>query len=147
MAKEHLQRVADLMRDIDLCEFVTRKGDAIAGRPMSNNGEVEYDGDSYFFTYASSGMVTDIGHDPTVALVFHRSPGLLSGAPVFVHLQGKAELVRDRNAFAAHWHKSLDTWFEEGVDTPDLIMIRVHAHRAAFWDGAESGDIIVSEVR
>lgn len=141
MSTQSMQRVAELMRKIDLCELITLKDGAIAGRPMSNNGEVEYDGDSYFFTRASSGMVADIHHNAGVALVFHKTPGLLAGGPVFVHLQGQAEVVKDRARFAKHWHKGLDVWFKEGIDTPDLTMIVIQAQRIAFWDGEEHGEI------
>ena len=43
-------------------------GGAIAARPMSNNRQVEYDGDNYFFTCEDTGTVRDIGSDPNVGL-------------------------------------------------------------------------------
>lgn len=37
-------------------------GGGIAMRPMSNNGEVDYDGDPYYFAWAAARMVADIEH-------------------------------------------------------------------------------------
>jgi general stress protein 26 len=47
-----LADIAQDMMQIDFCTLTTHApGGAIGARPMSNNSEVEYDGDSYFFTY------------------------------------------------------------------------------------------------
>ena len=40
------RRIAQLIKDIDICMLVTRADGAVRGRPMSNNGQVEFDGDS-----------------------------------------------------------------------------------------------------
>ena len=42
---------------------------------MSNNGEVEYDGDSFYFSWDSARIVSDIGRDPHVALSFQGKRG------------------------------------------------------------------------
>jgi general stress protein 26 len=45
-----LKFLSDNMKAIDFGMLSTRtEGGAFASRPMSNNGEVDYDGDSYFF--------------------------------------------------------------------------------------------------
>ena len=47
MADLSLSDISEKMRDIDFTMRSTRtEGGAIAARPMSNNREVEYDGDS-----------------------------------------------------------------------------------------------------
>ncbi len=143
MADGHLAKVAELMADLDLCTLVTRRGDTLTGRPMSNNGEVGYGGDSWFFTRESAGMVADIEADPRVALTFQRSPA--EGAPIFVHVQARAELIRDRGTFEAHWSPGLKRWFEDGVETEGLVMIRAAATRIAYWDGGDEGDFAVGE--
>lgn len=47
-----LSDLAKKMAGIDFAMlFTTTENGALAGRPMSNNGDVEYDGDSFYFTF------------------------------------------------------------------------------------------------
>ena len=142
MAKT-LPELAKAMRDIDFAMLATHsRGGTIAARPMSNNRDVDYDGDSYYFTDGDTLTVEDIGRDPQVSLSFLGKTGLLGMRPFFVAVEGKAALVRDRAAFDAHWAKDLDRWFPQGIDTPGLTMIHVHATRIHYWDGEEEGELL-----
>jgi general stress protein 26 len=136
MSEMNLSDLAAKMREIDICMLMTHTDNgAIAGRPMSNNRDVEYDGDSYFFTWDKSRMTSDIEGNSKVALTFQ-------GAKAFsISLEGEAELVRDKEAFREHWTPDLDDWFKEGVDTPGVVMIKVHAMRAHYWNGMDEGEI------
>jgi general stress protein 26 len=52
MAEMTLSDIAEKMRDIDIAMLSTHTdGGIIASRPMSNNRDVEFDGDSYYFTW------------------------------------------------------------------------------------------------
>lgn len=144
MATKTLQELAKAMGRIDFAMLTTRtKGGRMASRPMSNNGEVEYQGDSYYFSWDTARSVRDIGADPEVGLVFQGSAGLLGKPPLFVAVQGTARLVRDRASFAKHWSRDLDRWFPEGAGTPGVVIIHVRAGRIHYWDGAEEGDITI----
>lgn len=44
---------------------------------------------------------------------------------------------------AQHWVKDLERWFEQGVDTPGLVLIHVRAIRVHYWDGEDQGEIAV----
>jgi len=67
--------------------------------------------------------------------------GLLGKPRLFIAMEGKAELIRNKKQFAQYWVKSLDRWFEQGVDTPGIVLIKVHAERVHYWDGEESGEV------
>jgi len=139
-----LEQLAEKMRDIDFTMLSTRTdGGAIGARPMSNNRDVDYDGDSWFFTTTDSRMAADIAVDPQVGLTLQGKAGLLGLRPFFVALEGRAELIRDRAQFEAHWTKDLERWWPEGPDTPGLVLIRVHAQRAHYWDGEDEGEIVL----
>ena len=75
-----------------------------------------------------------------VALSYRGREGLLGKPPVFVTVQGEAELIRDKNEFKVHWTKDLEHWFEDGVDTPGLVLIKVRASRIHYWDGENEGE-------
>jgi len=138
-----LPELAKKMAGIDFTMLQTHAGGQIAGRPMSNNGDVDYDGDSWFFTMENTDMVREISADPNVALGLTGSKSLLGKPPLFVHVQGRAALIRDRATMAQHWVKDLERWFEQGVDTPGLVLIHVHANRIHYWDGEDEGEIVV----
>ena len=140
--KMSLTDVAAKMRDIDFAVLSTRtEGGAIAGRPMSNNRDVDFDGDSYFFTLEDTRTVADIERDPQVGLGYQAKSGMLGMRPFFLTVEGRASLIRDKAQFAAHWTKDLDRWFEQGTDTPGLVLIKVSAERLHYWDGYEEGEL------
>ena len=140
-----LADISEAMKDIDFCMLTSRAEDgSIGGRPMSNNREVEFEGTSRFFTCDHHRSVSDIGRDRSVGLSYQGKAGLMGivGKPgMFIHVQGEARLVRDKARFAEHWQKDLEIWFEDGIDTPGLVMIEVAAKRIHYWSGMEEGEI------
>ena len=144
-ATKSLADISKAMKDIDFCMLVSRAQDgSLAGRPMSNNRQVEYEGTSWFFTEDETRMVDDIGRDASVGLTYQGKAGLkgLVGAPgLFVHVEGEAKLIRDKDAFREHWNPDLERWFSDGVDTPGLVLIEVAARRIHYWEGEEEGEV------
>jgi general stress protein 26 len=139
-----LEDISERMRDIDFAVLSTRtEGGAIAGRPMSNNRQVEFDGDSYFFTLESTRTVGDIKRNPSVGLTYQSKAGMLGMKPFFITIEGQAELIKHKDRFADHWTKDLDAWFKEGIDTPGLTLVKVVAQRLHYWDGYDEGEIVV----
>jgi general stress protein 26 len=142
MADLALEDISEKMRDIDFTILSTRTASGeIVARPMSNNRQVEYDGDSFFFTCQDTGTVRDIQSDPNVGLSLQSKSGMLGMKPFFITIEGRAELIKDKSRFAEHWTKDLDAWFKEGIDTPGLTLIKVHAERLHYWDGFDEGEI------
>jgi general stress protein 26 len=141
-----LQDISEKMRDIDFAILSTRtSGGAIAARPMSNNRQVEFDGDNFFFTLQDTGSIQDITGDPNVGLSFQGKSGALGMKPFFITIEGRAELIRDKSQFEEHWTKDLDEWFKDGIDTPGLVLIKVHASRLHYWDGYHEGEVSLGQ--
>ncbi len=91
MADMTLKDLSDRMAKIDFAMLSTRTASgAVASRPMSNNGQVEYTGDSYFFSYDAARLVADIAVEPQVGLTFTGAAGLLGGPPLFIAIEGHA---------------------------------------------------------
>ena len=146
MADKSLADLAEKMKDIDFTILSTRTASgAIAARPMSNNRQVDYDGDSYFFTCDETGTVADIEGDPRVGLAYQAKSGMLGLRPFFLTIEGRADLIRDKARFAEHWTKDLDRWFKQGIDTPGLTLVRVAAERLHYWDGYDEGELELAE--
>ncbi|WP_336987202.1 pyridoxamine 5'-phosphate oxidase family protein [Altererythrobacter aquiaggeris] len=139
--KQHLEHIAKAMKDIDFAMLNTHTANGqIGARPMSNNRQVDFDGDSYYFTWEDCRMVDDIKADPKVGLSLQGAPSPKGAPGIFISVEGKAEIVRDKEAFKKHWVKDLERWFKDGVDTEGMVMLHVHATRAAYWDGEDEGD-------
>jgi general stress protein 26 len=144
MADKSISDLAEKMKDIDFAILSTRtEGGALAGRPMSNNRQVDFNGDAYFFTCDNTRTVADIQRDPQVGLAYQAKSGLLGMRPFFLTIEGRAELIHDKARFAEHWTKDLDSWFENGIDTPGLTLVKVKAERMHYWDGYDEGEIEV----
>jgi general stress protein 26 len=79
MSKKSLAEIAKEMAGIDIAILSTHtENGEIADRPMSNNGDVAYDGTSYYFTYEKTRTVSDIQRNPNVALGFSSETGLFA---------------------------------------------------------------------
>ena len=145
MSERTIADLAKAMGKIDFAMLTTRtEGDQLATRPMSNNADVEWDGDSYYFTYEQTRTVSDIERDRHVALSFQGRAGILGAPPLFVAVEGEASIIRDQAVFAEHWTKGLDRWFPQGIDTPGIALIKVRAVRVNYWDGEEEGEVTPS---
>jgi general stress protein 26 len=145
MADMSLPDLAEKMRDIDSsCCSPGADNGAAAGRPMSNNRDVEYQGDSFFFTYEQSDMVRHIEREPKLGMSLQGSKGLLGQPPIFIAIEGEAQLIRDKAAFQEHWQAQLKRWFPQATDTPDLVLLKVVAQRIHWWSGEDNGEILVN---
>lgn len=134
--KQATSSIAALMRDIDLCMLTTHAGDALHTRPMSNNGEVEFDGDLWFFSDRDSRKVQEIGKDARVLVSFAEAE-----QGIWLALEGRASIVTDVAKKQELWLEELERWFENGPEDESVVLIKVNAERAEHW--GSKGDGIV----
>ena len=139
-----LSDISKKLKDIDFAMLSTfTSSGEIASRPMSNNGDVEYDGDNYFFAFEDTHTVKEIEANDHVGLTFVGSKSLLGKPPIFISIEARAELIRDKAAFETHWNKDIEAWAKDGIDTPGLTLIKTHASRIHYWDGEDQGELAV----
>ena len=137
-----LSDIAQTLKDIDICMLSSQTGQGgLESRPMSNNRDVDFNGDCYFFSMQDSSAPRQIAHHPQVNLAFDGKRGILKTTHTYVSVTGAASLVTDRKTMEKHWNKDLEIWFEEGLDTPGIVMIHVKATRLKYWNGEEQGEI------
>ncbi|GGK40109.1 hypothetical protein GCM10010124_36020 [Pilimelia terevasa] len=119
-------RVTELIRDADICMFTTMTEDGRhVSRPMDLQ-RAEFDGDLWFFCFEDSAKVAQVRRHPQVNVS-------MAGSSSWVSVAGRAEVLFDRAKAEELWERSLDAWFHQGVDTPGLTMIKVHAESAEYW--------------
>lgn len=134
-----IRKVADMMRDLDFCMLTTHADDGrLRSRPMSNNGEVEFDGDVWFFSGADTRKVADIEAEPRVELNYSDTDNFR-----FVSMSGVASIVRDVEKKRELWIDDLSRWFQDGPESDQVVLIKVTPRVVAFWKGEEEGEIVL----
>lgn len=129
-----LEKLRELINDIDFCMLTTidQRGD-LHSRPMSSNGDIDENGELWFFTGAFSHKVTEIKDSPRVNVSF--------ADPLnqnYVSITGRARLIRDREKIDELWRPEFRTWFPEGKDDPNLALLRIKVQKAEYWDSPAS---------
>ncbi|KQO74973.1 pyridoxamine 5'-phosphate oxidase family protein [Rhizobium sp. Leaf262] len=135
-----IKDLSEKLAKIDFCMLTTNPAAGVLNsRPMSNNGDVEYDGDSWFFSYEETKKVSEIRDNNVVSLTFTAPPSLLGKPGIFIAVDGEASLVQDKALFEKHWVKDLDRWFPDGIETPGIVLIKASARSIEYWDGEDNG--------
>lgn len=125
---KEFRSVGEAMAKIDICMMQTVGEHGVNTRPMSNNGEVEYDGDNWFFARRDSTKIGEILADDRVHLTFADTEGAS-----FISVWGSGEIVDDVDLKKKLWQKSLENWFENGPEDPEVTLIKVSANKIQTW--------------
>jgi general stress protein 26 len=131
-----LQPVTEALRDLDICMLTTRAGESLHTRPMSNNRQVEYDGDTWFFAFRDSPLAREIEADPRVSLSYAANE-----RGVWLAMEADATLVDDEDLKRERWFDDLDRWFPDGPEDPKVTLIRAGATRIRSWGRAGDLDL------
>ena len=126
----HVAELVDRAR-ISMLTTMTPNGRHVS-RPMALQ-QVEFDGDLWFFAYEDSDKVSQIRTNPQVNVSFSNPK-----QSEWTSVSGTAEVVHDRAKAEELWSAPLKVWFEDGLDTPGLTLIKVHAETAEYWEGPSS---------
>jgi general stress protein 26 len=129
-----LEKLRELVKDIDFCMLTTiDEGGDLHSRPMSSNGDIDENGDIWFFTNASSLKVSEIEKLPKVNVSFADPDNQR-----YVSVSGTAQLVRDRAKIDELWRPEFKIWFPEGKEDPEVALLRVSLEKAEYWDSPSS---------
>lgn len=135
---EDLTRLKELAEDIDFTMLTTHdEAGHLVSRPMSTR-EVDAEGNVWFFTSDRSKKVDEVEADQDVGLSYLDAKGMR-----FVSIAGTARVVHDRATMERLYSPSLDIWFEHGLDTPDIALLRVTIREAEFWEPAH-GKLVIA---
>lgn len=123
-------KVLALIDTIDYALFTTRgvDGAPIHARPMAYR-KVEGDGDLWFFTKRDSRKVKELAAEPRCLVAF-ADPR----QQTFVTIAGRSAIVADRDRVAALWSEIYRAWFPGGPADENVVLIRVAAESAEYWD-------------
>jgi general stress protein 26 len=126
---EAIEKIQDIARDADICLFATNLTNLpISARPMSTQ-KVDDEGNLWFLSSKSSVHNQDIGQDSRVQLFYSHK-----GSAEYLSVYGEAAILVDREIAKELWSPIAKAWFTEGVDDPELTIIKVVPSDAYYWD-------------
>jgi general stress protein 26 len=132
--REAIPQIAAILKKIDICQFATRSANGqLHARPMSNNSEVEFDGDSWFFAPSDGRLVAELRRDPSAVTAYRAGEGY-----TFVSVSGRAAIETDPELKKKYWLDELKQWFPNGPEDANVSLIRLEAEHAEWW--GEQGD-------
>ena len=128
------EKLKEMIKDIDLCMLTTvDESDDLHSRPMSLNGDVDEQGNLWFFTSSNSHKASEIERTPNVNVSF-----IDTDQQHYVSISGDAELVHDKQKIKELWKPVLKAWFPDGPDQPDVALLKVKVKKAEYWDTPSS---------
>jgi len=126
-----IARVKELVEDIDFTMLTTRDAEGnLVSRPMSTR-QMDDAGDIWFFTLDDTKKVREAEGDPghEVGLAY-----LDAKEHRYVSVAGRARVVHDDAKMRELYSPDLDIWFENGLDTPGIALLRVTPVVCEFWE-------------
>ncbi|WP_324807955.1 pyridoxamine 5'-phosphate oxidase family protein [Sphingomonas sp. LY29] len=110
-------------------------------RPMTaqvdrQDRDKEDGGPIYFFASRTDGVGQDIA-DSSRAVATYAS----KDHKVFAHIHGSLVASNDRDVIERLWNPFIASWYKDGKDDPDLLLLRFDTEKADVWE-ADTGSTL-----
>ncbi len=120
-------KLVELTKDIRITMFTTIDAEGhFVSRPMAQQ-LTEPDGDLWFFAERDSRVVEEIAANPHVGIT-------LSSNDTWISIDGDAQVVDDSAKAKELWNPFVEAWLPQGPEDPSVVLIKVDAHTAEYWD-------------
>ncbi len=128
-----LEKINDLIqgKKIAMLTSVSHDG-SFHARPMAVL-DVDFDGDVWFFTKKDAPKVDQIEDEPRVNVAYSDPSN-----QDYVSLAGHAKLVVDQALNKKYWQPQFEAWFPDGLDDPQLALLKIEVEGAEYWDSPSS---------
>ena len=124
-----VSKLKELASAADICMFTTSlKKLPLSARPMSTV-QVDEQGDIWFISKRSSEKNREIAEDGMVQL-FYAS----KGSAEYLSVYGDATIVIDKEKAKEVWTPIAKAWLTDGIDDPELSLIKVTPVDCHYWD-------------
>ena len=101
---------------------------------MASRQADKWDGTLWFFTKKSSPKVDEAKQNSNQVNVSFSDPNQMS----FVSVSGSAEFIDDKAKLKELWSSYLKVFFPQGLDDPDLTLMKVKVDYGEYWDSPSS---------
>jgi general stress protein 26 len=129
VAEEAIEKISHLVEKADICLFATNLTQIpLAAVPMSTQ-DVDEEGTLWFLSSRTSNHNRNIEKDTRVQLFYSNKKTY-----EFVSIFGEATIIKDKEKAREIWTPIAKTWFHEGVDDPELTIIKVKPLDGHYWD-------------
>lgn len=124
-----VEKIRQIVKSTRVCLFGTSEGHPpLEVRPMSVQ-DVDAVGNVWFLSAASSFQNKQISRHPQVQLLFANP-----GSSEYLSLHGRAFISTSRPLKEKYWNPLASAWFKDGIDDPELTVIRVQTEHGHYWD-------------
>lgn len=128
-----LKKVAEIVGEVKFAMLTTVDEDGfLRSRPMSTL-EMDAEGSLWFFTSKTSPKIDGASENDHVNVCYARTD-----KQDYLSVSGRASTVRDREKMQALWTPWIKPWFPNGLDDPDLVLLKVTIEEAQYWDAPGS---------
>ncbi|MEP6924654.1 MAG: pyridoxamine 5'-phosphate oxidase family protein [Pyrinomonadaceae bacterium] len=130
---ENLQKINELIKDVRIAMLTTvDENGLLRSRPMATQ-KAEFDGDVYFFTKEHSPKTDEIQREHNINVAYSNPD-----KQHYVSLSGKASIITDQAKLEELWTPELKAWFPDGLEDPELALLKIETSQAEYWDTPNS---------
>jgi general stress protein 26 len=112
----------------------------LTSQPMTSQ-DMDPEGGLWFYTSTHTDLWENIAARPNVNVSYAQPEESL-----YVSVSGTAERVVERAKIEELWNPMVAAWFPNGVDDPHLVLVRVAARTAEYWDSNASKMVQMLEI-
>lgn len=123
--QEAIEKIQELIKDIDVAMLTTVSEEGLVSRPMKTQ-DVEFDSNLWFLTKKDTSKFHELLHNQQVNIAY--------AGKSFVSIRGEAELVESSEKIKEFWSPVYENVLETTYDDPHLVLIKVRAETAEYWD-------------
>jgi len=128
-----LIKLRELLEGFPIAFMVTVSNGDVSARPLGIVGDHAFDGTLWFITDKRSRKVKAIESGASTTLLFQNDK-----IGNYLQLTGRAAVVEDRAKLEELYTTLQRTWFPEGLNDPDITLLRFDADGGYFWDSHDS---------
>lgn len=134
MKDSKIEHLIEMVSDARICMFLTNEKDNQhpTGRPMAIN-QIDENGCIWFFSKESTHKIDEIEENNLVSLAI-----INESKNTYLMINGTCGLVHNKEKMKELWNPLMKAWFPEGLEDPDMVMIKVTPHEANYWDSSSS---------
>ncbi|MGN6646570.1 MAG: pyridoxamine 5'-phosphate oxidase family protein [Cytophaga sp.] len=136
---QNVNKLVELVKDVKTCMLITieKYTDILSGRPMSI-ADIEKDGTMWFFTKTTSEKIDAIEQNKQISLAI-----VNENKNIYLMINGRAELSYNYTKMKDLWSPVMKAWFPQGLEDPDMILIKVIPEDVSYWDSSASKMIVL----